>query len=254
MNQYDLHERVAIVTGGASGLGLATARRMLESGALVSLWDLEGPQLDAAVAELGPDRGIQAQVVDISQYEQVERAAAEVESKRGRIDILVNSAGISGPFAPCAEYSLEVWHQQLAVNLTGVFYCCRAVIPAMRRRGYGRIINVSSTAGKEGNPLSSGYSAAKAGVIGLTKSLGKELATAGVIVNCVTPGLVNTPMHQRSLKRMPPELMAQLKAKIPMNRIGEPKEVAAMIAWLASEDCSFTTGSVLDLSGGRTTY
>lgn len=255
MNDYDLKGRVAVITGGASGLGLSSARRMLEAGATVSLWDRSEAQLEEAAGILGAaGRTVDTQLVDVTVYAEIARAASAVSSRFGRIDILVNSAGISGPFSPCSEYPLEAWDRQLAVNLSGVFYCCRAVIPVMQRAGYGRIVNISSTSGKEGNPLSSGYSASKSGVIGLTKTLGKELATTGVLVNCITPALVDTPMHQASLGRMPAALMQSLKDKIPMKRVGEPEEVANLVTWLASEDCSFTTAAVFDISGGRSTY
>lgn len=255
MNVYDVRGRVAVVTGGANGIGLHAAKRLLESGASVSLWDQSAERLDEAAEGLRTINGaIDVQVADVSVYKDVEGAASRVFSTYGRIDILVNSAGVSGPFARCDEYPLDAWHRQLAVNLTGVFHCCRAVLPYMLRNGYGRVVNLASMSGKEGNPMSSGYSASKAGVIGLTKTLGKEYATTGVLVNCITPALVDTPMHRASLKRMPESLMESLKAKIPMNRIGTPDEVANMIAWLASEDCSFSTGAAFDLSGGRATY
>lgn len=255
MNVYDLRERVAVVTGGANGIGFHAAKRLLESGARVSLWDHSTERLAEAARSLRTtERTIDVQVVDVSVYEHVEEAASRVFADFGQIDILVNSAGISGPFARCDEYPLDAWDRQLAVNLTGVFYCCRAVLPYMLRNGYGRVVNLSSMSGKEGNPMSSGYSASKAGVIALTKTLGKEYATTGVIVNCITPALIDTPMHQASLKRMPEALMQSLKAKIPMNRVGTPDEVARMIAWLVSEDCSFSTGAAFDLSGGRATY
>lgn len=255
MNTYDLSGRVAVVTGGANGIGFHAARRLLDSGARVSLWDCSAERLgEAAKALRSLDSTVDVQLADVSAYQDVDGAASRVCSAFGRIDILVNCAGISGPFARCDEYPLEAWNRQLAVNLTGVFHSCRAVIPCMLRHGYGRIVNLSSMSGKEGNPMSSGYSASKAGVIALTKTLGKEYATTGVLINCITPALIDTPMHQASLRRMPAKLMKSLKAKIPMNRIGQPDEVANMIAWLASEDCSFSTGATFDLSGGRATY
>ena len=184
----------------------------------------------------------------------VRQAAGAVAAQFGRIDALVNSAGVSGRFVATADYPLEDWQRQLDVNLSGTFYCCQAVLASMLERGYGRIVNVSSMAGKEGNPFAVAYSSAKAGVIGMTKSLGKELAPKGILVNCVTPTIFNTPMHQRTRVNMAPEQLAALKAKIPLGRIGEPHEAAALIAWLCSEDCSFSTGAVFDLSGGRATY
>lgn len=254
MNRYDLQGRVAIITGGASGIGLAVARRMLESGARVILWDLEEGQLDKAASQLAASGTVDFSTVDVSRLDAVQAVAKLAEDRHGKIDILVNSAGVSGAIAPCDEYPVDDWHRQLAVNLSGVFYCCRSIVPVMRRGGYGRIVNVASIAGKEGNPFKAGYVAAKAGVIGLSKSLGKELAGQGIIVNCVAPTVVNTPMHQRTVANMPPDMLKQRRASIPMGRVGEPEEAAAMIAWLCSEDCSYTTGSVFDLSGGRSTY
>jgi len=252
MNTYDLSGRMAVVTGGASGLGLEISKQLLESGAQISVWDFNQDSLEQVAVNLpGP---VDTRRVDVSDYLNVETATRTVAEHFGRIDLLVNCAGISGPFSPCHEYPLDAWDRQLAVNLTGTFYCCRSVIPFMLRSNYGRIVNVASTSGKEGNPLSSGYSASKAGIIGLTKTLGKELATSGILVNCVTPALMDTPMHQASLRRMPAEMMSMLKAKIPMQRIGKPDEMAKMVAWMLSEDCSFTTGACFDLSGGRTTY
>ncbi len=254
MNRYDLQGRVAIVTGGASGIGLATAKLLLESGATVMLWDLDAGQLQQAAQQLASCGHVAADRVDVSRVAEVEAAAKRAEEKFGPIHILVNSAGVSGAIAPCDEYPLDDWDRQLAINLSGVFYCCRSVIPAMRRAGYGRIVNVASIAGMEGNPFKAGYVAAKAGVIGLSKSLGKELAGQGIIVNCVTPTVVNTPMHQRTIASMPPEMLKQRRASIPIGRVGEPEEAAAMIAWLCSADCSYTTGTVFDLSGGRAVY
>lgn len=255
MNRYDLAGRVAIVTGGASGVGRSVGKALLEAGAAVSLWDRASDRLHEVVGRLAAGGGsVDATTVDVGSYDEVEKAAAHVVARLHKIDVLVNCAGISGPFARCDEYPLDAWHQQIAVNLTGVFHCCRAVLPHMLANRYGRIVNVSSVSGKEGNPMSAGYSASKAAVIGLTKTLGKEYATTGILVNCVTPGLIHTEMHEATLKRMPESLMQSLKGKIPMNRIAQPEEAAAMIAWLASEDCSFSTGAVFDLSGGRATY
>ena len=254
MNQIDLKGRVAIVTGGAAGIGLACARRFLESGAQVSIWDLSRESLDQAKAELEPLGPVDTRQVDVADAQNVRQAAGAVAAQFGRIDALVNSAGVSGRFVATADYPLEDWQRQLDVNLSGTFYCCQAVLASMLERGYGRIVNVSSMAGKEGNPFAVAYSSAKAGVIGMTKSLGKELAPKGILVNCVTPTIFNTPMHQRTRVNMAPEQLAALKAKIPLGRIGEPHEAAALIAWLCSQDCSFSTGAVFDLSGGRATY
>lgn len=252
MNQIDLEGRVAVVTGGAAGIGWASVQRLQASGARVSVWDWSEDALrDAAAA---PGSGAHVQRVDVSRVEDVQAATESVLAAFGRIDILVNSAGVSGKFGPAVTYPLDDWNRQLAVNLSGSFFCIQAVLPTMLAQGYGRIVNVSSMAGKDGNPFAVAYSSAKAGVIGMTKSLGKELAPQGVIVNCVTPTMFNTPMHQRSRVNMGPEQLAALTAKIPMGRVGEPEEAAAMIAWLSSEECSYTTGAVFDLSGGRATY
>jgi 2-dehydro-3-deoxy-L-rhamnonate dehydrogenase (NAD+) len=257
MNEIDLNGRVAIITGGAAGLGLACAQRFLRSGAAVSLWDVNEEELAQAKSLLTGHGGagrVEVRRVDVSDQPSVERAANGVAEAFGRLDILVNNAGVSGKFVAAETYPLDDWDRQLAINLSGVFYGCRAVLPHMLAGGWGRIVNVASMAGKEGNPYAIAYSAVKAGVIGLTKSLGKEVGPKGVMVNCVTPTIFNTPMHQRSVRNMAPEQMAALKAKIPLGRAGEPEEAAAMIAWLSSPDCSYTTGAVFDLSGGRATY
>ncbi|MES2480676.1 MAG: SDR family NAD(P)-dependent oxidoreductase [Pseudomonadota bacterium] len=254
MNQIDLSGRVAIITGGAAGIGLACARRFLASGATVSIWDVSQERLDQAKAELAPLGHVDTRQVDVANAAHVREAANAVAAKFGRIDALVNSAGVSGRFVAAADYPLEDWQRQLDINLSGTFYCCQAVLGPMLERGYGRIVNVSSMAGKDGNPFAVAYSSAKAGVIGMTKSLGKELAPKGILVNCVTPTIFNTPMHQRTRVNMAPEQLEALRAKIPLGRIGEPHEAASMIAWLCSEDCSYSTGAVFDLSGGRATY
>jgi len=254
VNEIDLKGRVAIITGGAAGIGFACAHRFLQSGAQVSLWDMSQESLSQAKAALEPLGPVDTRQVDVAQAQQVRQTAQAVAAQFGRIDALVNSAGVSGRFVATADYPLEDWQRQLDVNLSGTFYCCQAVLAPMLERGYGRIVNVASMAGKEGNPLAVAYSSAKAGVIGMTKSLGKELAPKGILVNCVTPTIFNTPMHQRTRVNMAPEQLEALRAKIPMGRIGEPHEAAAMIAWLCSQDCSFSTGAVFDLSGGRATY
>jgi 3-oxoacyl-[acyl-carrier protein] reductase len=247
MNRIDLRDRVAVVTGGASGIGLAIARRFVESGAAVSLWDVSAASLERAQREVG---ACHAAVVDVRDYASVERARDATLTELGRVDILVNSAGITGPNVLTWEYPLDGWRDVLDVNLTGTFHTCRALAEPMRAADYGRIVNIASVAGKEGNPNASAYSASKAGVIALTKSLGKELATTGIRVNCVTPAAVETPMFAQ----MTDTHIAYMKSKIPMNRFGTPDEIAALIAWLASEECSFTTAAVFDLSGGRSTY
>ncbi len=239
--------RTAIVTGGASGLGRAVARRIVAEGGRVILWDLNLDWLNEAKADVGADGVI---ALDVSDLAAVEQAAAESLGLLGRIDILVNSAGITGATAPVEVYPVESWLSVIGVNLNGVFYCCRAVVPHMLANGYGRIVNVSSVAGKEGNPNASAYSASKAGVIGLTKSLGKELATRGVIANAVTPATFDSPI----LEQLPKSQVEYMLSKIPMGRLGEVKETAAMVCFMASEECSFTTAATFDTSGGRTTF
>jgi 3-oxoacyl-[acyl-carrier protein] reductase len=247
MNQLDMRGRTAVVTGGASGIGLAIARRMVASGALVSLWDARAETLAEAAGTLG---GAHTLVLDVRDYAAVEAARDATLRALGRIDALVNSAGITGPNALTWEYPLDGWRDVLDVNLTGTFHCCRALVAPMRAADYGRIVNIASVAGKEGNPNASAYSASKAGVIALTKSLGKELAQTSVRVNCVTPAAVETPMFAQ----MTQEHIDYMKSKIPMNRFGTPDEIAALVTWLCTEDCSFSTGAVFDLSGGRSTY
>lgn len=250
MNQLDLSGKHAIVTGGASGIGFAIVQRLLASGATVALWDRNDKALKAAADKLAdPDRVFTVQV-ELTQPEQVKEAAIKVRSHFGAIEILVNCAGIAGDNAKVWELRPEQWTNVIDINLNGTFYCCNAVVPHMLDGKYGRIVNIASIAGKEGNPTASHYSASKAGVIGLTKSLGKELAQEGVIVNCVTPAVIKTPI----LEQLEQYHVDYMLSKIPMNRFGEVTEAAAMVAWLCSEDCSFTTGAVFDLSGGRATY
>lgn len=247
MNQLDLRGRVAAITGGASGIGLAIARRMAASGATISLWDASPDALARASGDLGAGHTAQ---VDVRDYAAVEAARDATISACGRLDILVNSAGITGPNTTTWDYPLDGWRDVIDVNLTGTFHTCRAAAATMRAAGYGRIVNIASVAGKEGNPNASAYSASKAGVIALTKSLGKELATTAVRVNCVTPAAVETPLFAQ----MTAEHIAYMKSKIPMNRFGTVDEIAALVAWLCTEECSFSTGGVFDLSGGRSTY
>jgi len=239
--------RTAIITGGASGLGLDVARRIVAEGGKVILWDLSAASLEAAAKEVNA-LGIAA--IDISSYEQVEAAAAGALGLSPRIDILVNSAGITGPTKPVVDFPLDGWNSVIGVNLTGTFHCCRAVAPAMMEAGYGRIVNVASVAGKEGNPNASAYSASKAGVIGFTKSLGKELATSNILVNAVTPAVFDSPL----LAQMPQSHIDFMLSRIPMGRLGKTEETTAMICFLVSEECSFSTAAVFDTSGGRTTY
>ena len=247
MNRIDLNGRVAIVTGGARGIGFAVAERLVASGAKVALWDVDGAQAATAAQRI---EGAFAQQVDVTDAAAVTRAVADCENRLGPTDILVASAGITGPNLPVAEYPVEAWRQVIDVDLTGVFLCCRAVVPGMQARNYGRIVNIASIAGKEGNPNAAAYSAAKAGVIGLTKSLGKELARTGIRVNCITPAAVKTEIFSQ----MTEQHIQFMLSKIPMGRFGLVEEIASLVAWLASEDCSFSTGAVFDISGGRGTY
>jgi 3-oxoacyl-[acyl-carrier protein] reductase len=250
MNQIDLQGRVAVITGGAQGIGYATAQRMLASGASVVLWDIDATRLAEAVRTLTPSGVISGDAVELTDETSVAAATAATVARHGRIDILVNNAGITGGNAPTWELSPAVWRQVVEVNLIAPFLTCRAVVPQMIGQGYGRIVNIASVAGKEGNPNASHYSASKAGLIGLTKSLGKELASKGVLVNAVAPAAARTAIFDQ----MSPEHIAFMLGKIPMARFVEVDEVAAMVTWLASEECGFSTGAVFDLSGGRATY
>lgn len=248
MNNIDLQGQVAVITGGAQGLGFAMAQRILASGAKVSLWDRDGELLDKAVAALGA--GASSKIVDITDLAGLERVHAEVEADVGPVSILVNSAGVAGNNAPLDEYDPDEWRRVVEINLNGTFYVNKVVIPSMKAHNYGRIVNISSVAGKEGNPNLSAYSAAKAGVIGLTKSLGKELAKYDIAVNCITPATAKT----RILDTLTEEFINYMLVRIPRGRFLEVDEAAAMVAWLVSKDNSFTTASVFDLSGGRCTY
>ena len=250
MNQVDLRGRVAVITGGAQGIGYATAERMLASGASVVLWDIDAARLDQAVAALASRGPVSTDRVELTEEDSVAAAAAATLARQGRIDILVNNAGITGGNAPTWELDPAVWRRVVEVNLIAPFLACRAVVPQMIAQGYGRIVNIASVAGKEGNPNASHYSASKAGLIGLTKSLGKELATKGVLVNAVAPAAARTAIFDQ----MAPEHIAFMLGKIPMGRLVTVEEVAAMVCWLASEESSFSTGAVFDLSGGRATY
>jgi 3-oxoacyl-[acyl-carrier protein] reductase len=248
MNQLDFAGRSAVITGGASGIGLAVARRLQAGGARVSVWDADAGAIERALSGLAASTDVRQ--VDVSRYEAVETAAAATAQALGGIDILVCSAGISGPNHTTWEYPLDGWRKVFAVNVDGIFHCCRAVVPTMLKAGYGRIVNIASIAGKEGNPNAPAYSASKAAVIGLTKSLGKELAKSAITVNCVTPAAVRTAIFDQ----MTQQHIDFMLSKIPMGRFGTVDEIAALVGWLASEDCSFSTGAVFDLSGGRATY
>jgi NAD(P)-dependent dehydrogenase (short-subunit alcohol dehydrogenase family) len=248
MNKIDLSGRHAVVTGGGQGIGLAVALRLLKSGATVSLWDRDGSLLRATLDAIGaPASG---EIVDVGDASAVQEVARLTVSKHGAIDILICSAGITGPNAKLWEYPIDAWTNVMRVNVDGVFNSCRAVVPSMIERGYGRIVNIASVAGKEGNPNASAYSASKAAVIGLTKSLGKELAHTDIAVNCVTPAAARTKIFDQMTK----EHIDFMLSKIPRGRFVEVDEIASMIAWLASAENSFTTGAVFDLSGGRATY
>lgn len=248
MNQLDHSGRRAVVTGGAQGIGRAIAEKLLAGGAHVCLWDADGELANAVAAELGPK--VSAHALDVTDPDAVAKAATTTANAMGGIDILVNNAGISGPNMPTWEYPVEDWKQVLDIDLNGVFYCCRSVVPVMRESGYGRVVNIASVAGKEGNPNAPAYSAAKAGVIGLTKSLGKELADTQIRVNCVTPAVAKT----RIFDQMTEEHIDFMLSKIPMGRFVDVAEIASLVGWLASEDCSFSTGAVFDITGGRSTY
>jgi 3-oxoacyl-[acyl-carrier protein] reductase len=241
---------VAIITGGARGIGYATAERMLTSGAAVSLWDIDSNALETASASLSDRGNVTTEQVELTDESSVDRAARSVVEKHGKIDILINNAGITGGNGKLWELTPEVWRRVIEVNLIGPYLTCRAVVPAMLKNGWGRIVNVASIAGKEGNPNASHYSSSKAGLIGLTKSLGKELATSNILVNCITPAAARTEIFDQ----MKQEHIDFMLSKIPMNRFLLVEEAAAMIAWLSSEDCAFTTGAVFDISGGRAVY
>ena len=250
MNTLDLNGRVAIVTGGAQGIGYSTAQRMLASGASLVLWDMDGAQLAQAVGSLSALGVVSGTEVELTDEAAVAAASSAAVARHGRIDILVNNAGITGGNGLTWTLDPAVWRRVLEVNLVAPFLTCRAVVPQMISQGYGRIVNIASVAGKEGNPNASHYSASKAGLIALTKSLGKELAMQGVLVNAVAPAAARTAIFDQ----MAPEHIAFMLGKIPMGRLVTVDEVAAMVAWLCTEDCSFSTGAVFDLSGGRATY
>jgi 2-dehydro-3-deoxy-L-rhamnonate dehydrogenase (NAD+) len=246
VNQIDLQGRVAVVTGGAQGIGYAITERLLGSGARAILWDIDRGKLDAALATLGRLGPVSGEVVELTD----DAAVAAATKKAGTIDILVNNAGITGGNATTWELDPAVWRRVIDVNLIGPYLTCRHVVPSMLTRGWGRIVNIASVAGKEGNPNASHYSASKAGLIALTKSLAKELATKGILVNAITPAVAKTAMFEQ----MTQAHIDYMLGKIPMGRFLMPEEIAAMVAWLCSEDCSFSTGAVFDITGGRATY
>ena len=248
MNQLDFKGRYAVITGGATGLGFATAQRLIASGGSVVLWDRDVASAEKAAAALGASAS--AVAVDVSRHESVCAAVKATLRVVPQVDALVNSAGITGPNVKLWNYPVGDWREVIEVNLNGLFMCCREWAPHMRERDYGRIVNIASVAGKEGNPNASAYSASKAAVIALTKSLGKELADTGVRVNCVTPAAVKTAMFDQ----MSEEHIAFMLSKIPIARFGTPEEIASLVGWLCTDECSFSTGAVFDLSGGRSTY
>jgi 3-oxoacyl-[acyl-carrier protein] reductase len=252
MNLLDMKGRHAVITGGATGLGFAIAQRMLASGARVTVWDRDAVGMAKAAEQLRQGQlgaVVNTVQVDVTDHASVVNATAQTTALAG-VDVLVNSAGITGPNVKVWDYPVDAWKQVFDVNVHGLFHCCRELSVHMKTRNYGRIVNIASVAGKDGNPNASAYSASKAAVIGLTKSLGKELADTGVRVNCVTPAAVKTAIFDQ----MTPEHIQFMLSKIPMARFGEPEEVAAMVTWLSTEECSFSTGAVFDLSGGRSTY
>src|SRR5579871_3936113 len=250
MNEIDLKGRTAVITGGAQGIGFAIASRLAASGAALALWDRDPDTLREAAKSLQGPMRVTTHEVDVSDPDAVNSAAWATLKEYGKIDILVANAGIAGPNHKLWEYPVESWKQVIDINLSGIFYCCRAIVPFMLMENYGRIVNVASIAGKEGNPNASAYSASKAGVIALTKSLGKETADKNIAVNCITPAAART----RIFEQMTQEHIDFMLSKIPRARFLEVQEIAAMVAWLVSEENSFTTGAVFDLSGGRATY
>ncbi len=250
VNKIDLHRRHAVITGGAQGIGFAIATRLLESGASVSIWDRDCSLLKEAEVQLRNYGTVSVETVDVSDELMVSEATDSTLKKHGRIDILVANAGIAGPNHTSWEYPVKIWRQVIEIDLVGVYLCCRSIVPHMLRQNYGRIVNVASIAGKEGNANASAYSAAKAGVIAFTKSLGKEMASKNISVNCITPAVART----RILEQVTQEHVDFMLSRIPRRRFLEVNEVGAMVAWLVSEENSFTTAAVFDLSGGRATY
>ena len=249
MINFDLSNRVAVVTGGAQGFGFAISERFIKSGAKVIIWDIDKKATEEAIEKLN-SKECSYQLVDVTNFDEIKKSLSDIETKYGKIDIFINNAGIAGKNTTVAEYPLEEWKKVIELNLHAVFYCCKAVVPFMDKNNYGRIVNIASIAGKEGNPNASAYSTSKAGVIGLTKSLGKELALKNIAVNCVTPAAAKT----RIFDQMTEEHINYMLSKIPRNKFAKVEELASLVSWLASEENSFSTAAVFDLSGGRATY
>ena len=249
MIKFNLKDRVAIVTGGAQGFGFSITERFIQSGAKVIIWDIDENECKKAISKLNSENCL-FEIVDVRQIKDIQSKLDEIEKKFGKIDIFINNAGISGKNTSVIDYPIEEWNKVIDLNLNAVFYCCKSVVPFMIKKKYGRIVNIASIAGKEGNPNASAYSSSKAGVIGLTKSLGKELAQYNIAVNCVTPAVAKT----RIFNQMTDEHINYMLSKIPRNRFAKVEELASLVAWLVSEENSFATGAVYDLSGGRATY
>tara|TARA_Y100000591_G_C21795779_1_gene679253 strand:+ start:24 stop:773 length:750 start_codon:yes stop_codon:yes gene_type:complete len=249
MIKFDLNNRIAIVTGGAQGFGLSITKRFIESGAKVIIWDIDEIEIKKAIDNVN-SKNLFYQVVDVSNIDLIKEKLIQVENSHGKIDIFINNAGITGMNTTVVDYPLDEWNKVINLNLNSVFYCCKAVVPFMLKNNYGRIVNIASIAGKEGNPNASAYSTSKAGVIGLTKSLGKELAQNNIAVNCVTPAAAKT----RIFDQMTEEHINYMLSKIPRNKFAKVEELASLVTWLSSEENSFSTAAVFDLSGGRATY
>lgn len=249
MIKFNLKNRVAIVTGGAQGFGFSITERFIQSGAKVIIWDIDENECKKAISKLNSENCL-FEIVDVRQIKDIQSKLEEIEKKFGKIDIFINNAGISGKNTSVIDYPIEEWNKVIDLNLNAVFYCCKSVVPFMIKKKYGRIVNIASIAGKEGNPNASAYSSSKAGVIGLTKSLGKELAQYNIAVNCVTPAVAKT----RIFNQMTDEHINYMLSKIPRNRFAKVEELASLVTWLVSEENSFATGAVYDLSGGRATY
>ena len=249
MIKFDIKNRVAVVTGGAQGFGLAITERFIQSGAKVVIWDIDENEAKKALEKVN-SKNLSYQIVDVSDFNKINEKLTEIQSLHGKIDIFINNAGVAGMNTTVAEYPIEEWNKVINLNLNAVFYCCKAVVPFMEKNNYGRIVNIASIAGKEGNPNASAYSTSKAGVIGLTKSLGKELAQKNIAVNCVTPAAAKT----RIFDQMTEEHINYMLSKIPRNKFAKVEELASLVTWLSSEENSFSTAAVFDLSGGRATY